>query len=91
MSLIRSDERLGSDPPARLGRRTMVERSEGDYGSGPVLERIESQYQLLSEKVMSLNGKIDREVYDLRREVQLEFSDLRKGIAGLVDEIRKRN
>ena len=66
----------------------MAQPSEEERGFTVVLERIEWQYKVLSEKVTSLDQKIDRELHEVRRDMDDGFSDIRKGIAGLVKQIR---
>ena len=53
-----------------------------------LLERVEQQYAFLSEKVMSLDQKIDRGLREVRRGMETGFRDLEKGIAVLVKEVR---
>ena len=68
----------------------MESRSEEERGFTAVLERVESHYKLLSEKVAGLDQKIDRGLYEVRRDMMQEFGDLKKGIAGLVKEVRSQ-
>ena len=51
-----------------------------------LLERVEGHYKALSEKVMSLDGKIDRGLQDVRREMGVGFADIRLGIRRLVKQ-----
>lgn len=53
-----------------------------------LLERVEQQHKLLSEKVMSLDQKIDHGLQEVRRDMETGFRDLEKGIAGLVKDVR---
>lgn len=56
-----------------------------------LLERIEGQYQALSEKVTSLDGKIDRGLQDVRQEMERGFADLRLGIGKLVKQLQEHS
>jgi hypothetical protein len=56
-----------------------------------LLERIEGQYQALSEKVMSLDAKIDRGLQDVRQEMDRGFGDLRLGIGMLAKQVREHS
>ena len=59
-----------------------------EQGFRVLLERVEQQYQLLSEKVGSLDQKIDGGLRDVRREMSDGFGDMRTGIKGLVEDIQ---
>ncbi len=67
----------------------MVGGSEEERGFTVVLERVERHYKLLSEKVTSLDRKVDRGLQEVRQEMKIEFGDLRKGVAALVKELRE--
>ena len=54
-----------------------------------LLERIEQQYEILSEQVTSLDGKMDRGLQDVRHEMEIGFRDMRVGIKGLVKEVQE--
>ena len=67
----------------------MEENSGEERGFQVVLERIEGQYQVLSEKVTSLDGKIDRGLQDVQQQMERGFADIQLGIRKLVDELRE--
>jgi len=56
-----------------------------------LLERVEQQYQALSEQVTSLDQKIDRDLGEVRHEMGVGFRDLQMGITGLVKELREHH
>jgi hypothetical protein len=53
-----------------------------------LLERVEQQYQLLSEKVGGLDRKIDDGLQDVRCEMKAGFEDMRTGISVIVKDIK---
>ena len=53
-----------------------------------LLERVEQQYQLLSEKVGGLDGKIDDGLQDVRREMKAGFEDMRTDISVIVKDVQ---
>ena len=68
----------------------------GGYGAGEpseerrlnvLLERVEQQYQALSEQVTSLDQKIDCGLQEVHHDMDLGFKDLRMGIGTLVKEL----
>lgn len=63
-------------------------RSEEERRFTVLLERVEHQYKALSEKVMSLDQKIDRGLQEVRHDMGIGFGDLQKGIGSLVKELR---
>ena len=67
----------------------MEGRSEEERNFKILLERVERHYKVLSEKVTSLDGKIDQGLQDVRREMSTGFGDMRVGIKGLVKEVRE--
>ena len=66
-------------------------RSEEERRFNILLERIEGQYEALSEKVMGLNGRIDHGLQDVRQEMERGFSDLRLGIGKLVKQVKEHS
>ena len=58
-----------------------------ERGFTVLLERIEQQYQLLSEKVGSLDEKIDRGLQGIEDTVDRRFDDLQTGISKIVKDI----
>ena len=67
----------------------MEGRFEEERSFKVLLERVERHYKVLSEKVTSLDGKIDQGLQDVRREMATGFGDMRVGIKGLVKEVRE--
>ena len=67
----------------------MEGRPEEERSFKILLERVERHYKVLSEKVTSLDGKIDQGLQDVRREMATGFGDMRVGIKGLVKEVRE--
>lgn len=67
----------------------MEGRPEEERSFKVLLERIERQYTVLSEKVTSLDGKMDQRLQDVRHEMEIGFRDMRVGIKGLVKEVRE--
>ena len=67
----------------------MEGRFEEERSFKILLERVERHYKVLSEKVTSLDGKIDQGLQDVRREMATGFGDMRVGIKGLVKEVRE--
>lgn len=65
------------------------ERSADERGSNVLVERVEGHYKLLSEKVTTLDGKIDRGLQDVRREMEVGFSDIQLGIRQLVKQLQE--
>ena len=67
----------------------MEGRSKEERNFKILLELVERHYKVLSEKVTSLDGKIDQGLQDVRREMSTGFGDIRVGIKGLVKEVRE--
>ena len=67
----------------------MVRGSEEERRVAVLLEKVEHQYKILSEKVMSLDQKFDLGLQAVRSDVEMGFGDLRMGIQGLVKELRE--
>lgn len=69
----------------------MVDESGEERRFRVLLERIEGQYQALSEKVTSLDGKIDHGLQDVRQEIERGFADIRLGIGKLVTQVQEHS
>ena len=67
----------------------MGDRSEDERRFRILLERIDGQYEALSEKVMSLDGKIDCGLQEVRQEMERGFADLGLGIGKLVRQVQE--
>ncbi|MDP3723182.1 MAG: hypothetical protein Q8R91_06790 [Candidatus Omnitrophota bacterium] len=67
----------------------MARGSEGERQFSVLLERVERQYNVLSEKVTNLDGKIGQGLQGVRHEMEIGFRDMRVGIKGLVKEVRE--
>ena len=67
----------------------MVRGSEEERRVAVLLEKVEQQYEILSEKVMSLDQKFDLGLYAVRSDVEMGFGDLRMGVQGLIKELRE--
>ena len=67
----------------------MEYESEEERGFAVLLEQVRSQYRALSERVQLLDQSVDRELQEVRREVEVQFTDLRTGMKSLVKEVRE--
>ena len=67
----------------------MTGELEGERGFAVLLEEVRSQYRALSERVQLLDQRVDREVHQVRREVEVQLKDLRTGIKSLVRDVRE--
>ena len=67
----------------------MVKGSEEERRVTILLEKVEQQYEILSEKVMSLDQNFYLGLHAVRSDVEMGFGDLRMGIQGLVKELRE--
>ena len=89
MFCLNTVERPGSESRGPAWENSMEGKSGEERSFKILLERVERHYKVLSEKVTSLDGKIDQGLQDVRREMATGFGDMRVGIKGLVKEVRE--
>ncbi len=67
----------------------MEYESEAERGFAALLEEVRSQYHALSERVQLLDQRVDCQLQEVRREMDVQFTDLRTGIKSLVKEVQE--